>query len=88
MRGHGSQDRVPRVLDVLLQYGAYAKYTIPKLKEVAEYFEEREEDFPKNLSMKKGKAVRETVRLLEAMDPKEKTDVNLISIAKVMRKTQ
>ena len=82
MRGHGSQDRVPKVLQILLEYGAHAKRTVPRLKEVAEYFEEREEDFPKNLSIKKGKAVRETIRLLEAMDPKQKADVQLISITR------
>jgi len=82
MRWHGSEHRVPKVLDILIQYGAHAKRVIPELAEVADYFENREPDFPKHLSIGKAKAVRDTIELLRAMDDKEKKNILLIPISK------
>jgi hypothetical protein len=66
MKQHGSQKRVPQILDILLTYGAHAQRTIPQLHEIADYFENEEQDFPKKLSLQKAKAVREAIRALEA----------------------
>ena len=71
---------VPRVLTILLEYGAHAKYTVPKLAEIAEYFDQREKDFPKHLSLKKAEDVRKAIRLLQAMDERQKAEIKLISI--------
>jgi hypothetical protein len=81
MRGHGSQNRVPEVLKILLEYGAHAKYTVPKLEKIAAYFASEPPGFPPNLSRDKAEAVRDTIRLLEAMDEKDKAGTKLISIA-------
>lgn len=81
MRGHGSEKRVPEVLEILLEYNVHATYTIPQLRDVADYFENREQDFPKNLSLQKAEAVRETIRKLEAMTEQDRTPARLISIA-------
>lgn len=85
MRGHGSQDRVPRVLECLLQYGTHAKRAVPKLKDVVDYFENREKDFPPNLSRKKANDVREAIRALEAMEEKQKAAIKLISIKEMQQ---
>lgn len=61
-----SQERTPQILDQLNKYGAHAQTVIPKLRETAEYFEQREPDFPKKLSLKKAAAVREAIAKIEA----------------------
>jgi hypothetical protein len=61
-----SQERTPKILEQLLQYGACAQTAIPVLLETAEYFEQREPDFPKQLSLKKAAAVREAIAKIEA----------------------
>jgi sirohydrochlorin ferrochelatase len=61
-----SQERIKEILPILLQYGAHAQRVIPQLREAAEYFEQREPDFPKKLSLEKAAAVRETIAKIEA----------------------
>ena len=80
MKEHGSQDRVPVVLDYLRRYGAHAKSTVPRLKEIAAYFEAGPDDFPKDLSLGKAVQVRDTIRALEATDDTQKDQFALVSI--------
>jgi len=61
-----SEKRTPVVLKILLSYGAHAKSAIPQLKQIAAGFEKGERNFPRRLSLDKAKAVRETIRAIEA----------------------
>ncbi|HQZ65874.1 MAG TPA: DUF6288 domain-containing protein, partial [Planctomycetaceae bacterium] len=61
-----SEHRTPELMKILLGYGAQAKSAIPRLEKIAEGFEKGEPDFPKVLSQKKAKAVRDTIRAIEA----------------------
>jgi hypothetical protein len=61
-----SQERIKEILPILLQYGAHAQAAIPKLREAADYFEQREPDFPKKLSLQKAADVREAIGKIEA----------------------
>lgn len=61
-----SQDRTPQILEQLLKYGAHAQTVVPQLRETAKYFEQREPDFPKQLSLKKAAAVREAIDKIQA----------------------
>jgi hypothetical protein len=61
-----SQERIRQILPLFDPYGAHAQVALPKLREAAEYFEQREPDFPKNLSLQKAAAVRETITKIEA----------------------
>ena len=61
-----SEHRTPEVMKILLSYGTHAKAVIPDLLKIAEYFEKEERDFPKELSMKKARCVRETIAAIEA----------------------
>ena len=61
-----SQERIKEILPILLQYGAHAQRVVPQLREAADYFEQREPDFPKKLSLEKAAAVRETIAKIEA----------------------
>lgn len=61
-----SQERTPQILEQLLKYGAHAQTVVPKLRETAEYFEQREPDFPKQLSLRKAAAVRDAITRIEA----------------------
>ena len=61
-----SEKRTPQVMKILLGYGARAKPAIPKLREIADYFENGEPNFPKHLSRQKAENVRETIRAIEA----------------------
>ncbi len=36
------------------------------LRQIADYFENDEEDFPRNLSLQKATVIRETIRAIEA----------------------
>ncbi len=63
-----SEKRTPELMKILLGYGAHAKSAIPELKQIADYFENDEEDFPRKLSLEKAKVVRETIRAIEASD--------------------
>jgi len=66
MKQHGSQKRVPEVLDILLGYGAHVQRAVPRLHEIADFFEQEEQDFPHKLSLQKAAAVREAIRAIEA----------------------
>ncbi len=61
-----SEHRTPELMKILLGYGAHAKSTIPELKRIADYFENDEQDFPRKLGLQKVRAVRETIRAIEA----------------------
>ncbi|MEO6594568.1 MAG: DUF6288 domain-containing protein [Planctomycetota bacterium] len=66
MKQHGSEKRVPEVLQILLGYGAHAQPNIPELERIADYFENDEQDFPKKLSQQKAEAVRDAIRTIRA----------------------
>ncbi len=61
-----SEKRTPELMTLLLGYGAHAKSTTGELKRIADYFENDEKDFPRALGLQKAKAVRETIRAIEA----------------------
>jgi hypothetical protein len=61
-----SQERIKEILPILLQYGAHARAVLPKLREAVDYFENREPDFPKKLSLQKAAAVKEAITKIEA----------------------
>jgi hypothetical protein len=61
-----SEKRTPELMKILLSYGAHAKPTVPELKQTADYFENGEKNFPRNLSLDKARVVRETIRAIEA----------------------
>ena len=63
-----SEKRTPELMKILLGYGAHAKSTIAELKQIADYFENDEENFPRKLSLEKAKVVREAIRAIEASD--------------------
>ncbi len=81
MWGHGSQRRVPEVLDILRGYGAHVRVAIPELEEAAHYFEHEETNFPRHLSLGKAEAVRAFIEELEAMEDPGEGAEPLISIA-------
>lgn len=61
-----SQNRTPELMKILLSYGAHAKGVIPELTKIADYFENKEEDFPRDLGLMKAKSVRDTITAIEA----------------------
>ncbi len=61
-----SQERTPKLMEILLSYGTHAKSTIPELTRIADYFEKDEKDFPRELMLMKAKCVRETIRAIQA----------------------
>ena len=61
-------------MKILLNYGAQAKASIPELRLIADRFEKGETDFPLELSLLKAKAVRETIKVIEASN--EYPDLN------------
>ncbi len=63
-----SERRTPELMKILLEYGAHAKSIVPDLEQIANYFENDEEDFPKNLSLQKATVIRETIRTIQASD--------------------
>ena len=63
-----SEKRTPELMNILLSYGAHAKSAIPELKQIADSFENGEENFPRKLSLDKAKVVRETIAAIEASD--------------------
>jgi len=81
MRGHGSEKRVPKALEILLGYGAHARRAVPELRKVADYYDTKEKDFPKHLSKQKAANVRDAIKRLEAMDEPDRAAGGLISIA-------
>jgi hypothetical protein len=65
-----SEKRIPKVMEILLQYGAKAKGVIPELKEIAAGFADGEENFPKRLSLGKAAVLQETIKKIEASKEK------------------
>jgi hypothetical protein len=63
-----SERRTPELMEILLSYGAHAKSAVPELKQIADSFEDGEENFPRKLSLDKAKVVRETIAAIEASD--------------------
>lgn len=61
-----SEQRTPRILDILLGYGKHAQRVIPQLRATAERFDAGEPDFPRNLSKKKAADVRAAIAKIEA----------------------
>ena len=71
-KGHGSENRLPKYLDMLKRYGAHAKRAIPILEKAAHYFEHEEKNFPKQLSLKKAEAVRQAISEIKDLKGKPK----------------
>jgi hypothetical protein len=69
-RQHASEKRIDQIMDMLKMYGAHAKRVTDQLEAVAHYFEHEEKDFPRQLSLGKAKAVRETIREINASTEK------------------
>jgi hypothetical protein len=61
-----SQNRTPELMKILLTYGAHAKAVLPELRQLGDYFEKDEKDFPKNLMLVKAQSVRAAVSAIEA----------------------
>lgn len=62
----GSQERTPKLMEILRSYGTHAKAVIPELNKIANYFEKEEKDFPKELGMRKARCVRDTIAAIAA----------------------
>ena len=69
---HGSEKRTPKVLDILRGYGVHAQAMIPKLERIADFFDNAERDFPKRLSRRKARAVRDAVRVIRSSEDRPK----------------
>ena len=67
---HGSNVTNAKLLALFKNYGAHAQRAIPLLEKAADYFENNEEDFPKNMSLIKAKEVRATIKEIQAMTEK------------------
>ncbi|MFZ9854935.1 MAG: DUF6288 domain-containing protein [Limisphaerales bacterium] len=61
-----SEERTPELMKILLNYGTHAKPVVPQLAKIADYFENEEKDFPRELKLRKAKCVRETIQAIEA----------------------
>jgi hypothetical protein len=70
VKPHGSQESVPKLLDMLKRYGAHGQRAIPQLEKAIQYFESGEVNFPKALSLQKAEAVRKTIQEIKAMTEK------------------
>jgi hypothetical protein len=53
-------------MKILLSYGTHARAVIPELTRIANYFENEEPDFPRNLMRQKARTLRETIASIEA----------------------
>lgn len=53
-------------MKMLLNYGAQVQSALPELQKIADGSEKGEPYFPKALSLKKAKFIRETIRAIEA----------------------
>jgi hypothetical protein len=61
-----SEIRTPELMNILLSYGTHAKAVVPELRQIANYFENDEPDFPEDLMKQKANCVRETIQAIEA----------------------
>jgi hypothetical protein len=71
-----SEHRTPEILKVLDAYGAEAQVVVPLLEQTATMFDDGEQNFPKNLSKQKAKAVREAISRIQAA--KDRPDLRSI----------
>lgn len=60
-----SELRTPELMEILLSYGTHARAVVPELKDLADYFEKDEPDFPRHLMKQKAQCVRDTIRAIE-----------------------
>jgi hypothetical protein len=67
-----SEHRTPKILKILLSYGANAKSVVPHLEETAKIFDAGERNFPKHLSVQKAAALREAIAAINAATEKPK----------------
>lgn len=63
-----SEKRTPKVMKILLEYGAHAKAMCPELEEIAAGFASGEKGFPRRLSRDKAAVIRKTIQAIEASD--------------------
>lgn len=61
-----SEKRTPELMQILLSYGAHAQAVLPELQQLAQYFAEQEQDFPRKLMQQKAECVRETMAKIKA----------------------
>jgi hypothetical protein len=61
-----SEERTPELMKILLSYGTHAKPVVPQLAKIADYFENEEKDFPRELKLRKAQCVRQTIQAIEA----------------------
>ncbi|MFK7909965.1 MAG: acetylesterase, partial [Akkermansiaceae bacterium] len=80
MKPHASQIRIVKIMELMKSYGAHGKRVIPMLEDAIDYFENKEKDFPKRLSMQKAQAVRDTIKEIKASKERPK----LISIKSLL----
>jgi hypothetical protein len=77
-KAHGSQKHIVVLLEMLKRYGAHAQRAIPRLEKAIHYFENEEQDFPRELSLQKAEMVRQTIREIQKMtDKPELVELNL-----------
>lgn len=60
-----SQKRTPELMRILCSYGARAQVVLPELRQLADYFEKDEPDFPRELMLQKAKCVRAAIATIE-----------------------
>ncbi len=60
-----SQKRTPELMQILCSYGARAQVVLPELRQLADYFEKEEPDFPRELMLQKAKCVRAAIATIE-----------------------
>lgn len=65
-RQHASEKRIDQIMNMLKTYGVHAKRVTGQLEAVAHYFEHEEKDFPRQLSLGKAKAARDTIQAIKA----------------------
>ncbi len=62
---HGSKPRLEKVMQLLIGYGAHAKSTVPKLKELVTYFP-TQTAHPRSINLEKSEIVRQAIKTIEA----------------------
>jgi hypothetical protein len=77
-KGHGSEKRIVKVMELLKMYGAHANRVVPQLEAAAKYFQDGEPNFPRHLSLGKAELVRKTIGEIKAStDEPELIPLNL-----------
>lgn len=91
-----SELRTPELMEILLSYGTHAQAVIPELTQLADYFENDEPDFPRQLMKQKAKCVRDTIRAIEAATetpqlkrlPKDERSPKIVNIINFIRQCE